>query len=470
MIGILLLATNAFAWNHTGWYWPDDELPIQWWFDDDTIEDSLIGMTEDVYTADAAAGEHACTDTTGDPDADCQITVIQTSWDNWPQHAPCAGLSNEFQGIERLDQLDGDDGKTTIMWEDPDDIQDAGVLGVTYTSVTGGDARTANGRVYYSVRDSDIVFNNDVDFGYSEDILAGTCLSESSIESVATHEIGHLLGLAHSCEEGDGCTEIDLAEATMNWTIGPCDLGGSDLNIDDISSIYALYGVYGTFTATSATSGAAPFTVTFEVESEAEVASVHWQWGDGTEEDGGRTASHEYTTSGSFTVRATMDLVDPECGTTTYEQTEIGYVLACTAPVPEDGAGGFFELNVEDGLVWRTVNRTDMSTYGCVDTVTWEVYEGSEVNPERLVDFNGDGAGDRIGAWAPQIAFPSSGTYTVQMNVGGPGGIVGSTLTIDVSQSSSATGGCAGCATPSPVALAGAALAGLAAMARRRSG
>ncbi len=443
MLAILALSSTAFAWTHLGWYWPDDTLPIPWWFDDDAIEDSLPQESE------------------------TQLAIIQTSWDNWPEDAPCAGLSNEYRGINRLDKLDGDDQKTTIMWEDPDDIQEAGVLGVTYTSMTGTDAKTTNGRVYYSVFDSDIVFNNDVDFGTTEDMEAGICAGETSIEAVATHEIGHLHGMGHSCEEGDACTEQELAEATMNWSAGPCDLKSADLNIDDVSGIYALYGVYGTFVATSPTSGAAPFTVTFEVESEAEVSSVHWQWGDGEEEDGSKVASHEYTTSGSFTVRASMVLVDPECGTTTYEQTEIGYVLACTAPIPEEGADGFFQLTTEGGLVWRTVNRTDMSTYGCVDTISWEVYEGSEVNADKMVDFNGDGQGDRIGAFAPQIAFPAAGTYTVVMNIGGPGGISGSKLTIDVVDASPAA---TGCAASSQLTLAGAALAGLAAMARRRRG
>lgn len=443
MLALLLVASSAFAWNHTGWYWQPEQVPLTWWMDPDPIEDSLPD------------------------DEDTQVAILQSSWDNWPQGVPCAGMDNEYQGFVYHDERSGTDTKRVMYWEDIMDEQEAGVLGVTYSSPTSEALFTENGRVYYAIEDSDIVFNNDVDFGTTEDILAGICSGESSIEAVATHEVGHLWGFAHSCEDGDPCSDDDQYNATMYWSIGPCDASKVDIGVDDIASANALYGQTGTFTAISPTSGPAPLTVQFQVESDSEVQSVRWEWGDGTEEEGGVIGTHQYTTSGSFTVKATMTLLNEECGTADYAQTEIGYVLACTEPIPEEGAKGFFQLTSEGGLIWKTVNRTDMSTYGCIDTIAWEVYEGSEVNADKLVDFNGDGAGDQIGAFAPLISFPTAGTYTVVMNIGGPGGIAGSKMTIDVVDSTPAA---TGCANSSTLTLAGAALAGLAAMSRRRRG
>jgi uncharacterized protein (TIGR03382 family) len=108
-----------------------------------------------------------------------------------------------------------------------------------------------------------------------------------------------------------------------------------------------------------------------------------------------------------------------------------------------------------------------MGTYGCVDTIRWEVYEGSKVDAAKLIDFTGDGKGDYIGAFAPIIRFPSAGTYTVLMNVGGPGGLSAGSLTIDVVEVGEGSGG-VGCGTSTPMTAAAALAAGLFARRRRR--
>lgn len=64
-----------------------------------------------------------------------------------------------------------------------------------------------------------------VDFGETKSEVA------VDLESVATHEIGHLLGLSHS----------SVKEAVMYPSLKPRDKR-ADLNIDDIKGVQSLYG------------------------------------------------------------------------------------------------------------------------------------------------------------------------------------------------------------------------------------
>ena len=102
---------------------------------------------------------------------------------------------------------------------------------------------------------------------------------------------------------------------------------------------------------------------------------------------------------------------------------ETAYVLVCGEPEPADGFGGLFTYDHFDGLVYQMYNQTDVSVYGCVDQVQWEVYKGGFVSGEPV---------QVIGAWSPKIEFEAEGKYTIVLNVGGPGGVSAGELTIDV--------------------------------------
>jgi uncharacterized protein (TIGR03382 family) len=132
----------------------------------------------------------------------------------------------------------------------------------------------------------------------------------------------------------------------------------------------------------------------------------------------------------------------------------------CEPPAPEPGSDGYFSLETLDGMTVQTVNHTDVSVYGCIDTVQWEVYRGTsqaDVKAENLVQ--------TIGAWSPKIAFPEAGDYVVLLNVGGPGGVDAGLLTVSVDEAAS-DGGCS--TTGTHGGLATMALGGLALALRRR--
>ena len=124
------------------------------------------------------------------------------------------------------------DGLSHLVFGDPFRICKGQCLAVTLTGFfDDGQTATCDGLDVVRITDSDIFFNTRHKFTTeAEEAEPGAeCSRETFLEAVVTHEVGHLIGLAHSGE----------ADALMAPTISSCDPKG--LNDDDTDGRDALY-------------------------------------------------------------------------------------------------------------------------------------------------------------------------------------------------------------------------------------
>jgi hypothetical protein len=216
----------------------------------------------------------------------------------------------------------------------------------------------------------------------------------------------------------------------MFWNEGACETGAVDINQDDIEGFTVLYGPFATFQCSHEVSpdlaiGVVPFDLNCVVSSEflGEVVGATWVFGDGvTSEEINPT--HTYTEPGNYTIEATIQgeravCDDPETAevegwSNTYRK--VGYVRACGVPDAE------FTVDHVDGLDYQMLNESDVSVFGCISDIQWEVYAGTDTSGEPVRTAK---------AWEPIINFPEDGTYTVVLNMGGIGGTGAASVTFD---------------------------------------
>ena len=148
-----------------------------------------------------------------DVSAAAAIAGVQAGMDAWTTQA---GTSFRYEyGGTVNDTATAHDYRNVVMFRN---VSNGGVLATTYSWWTTGG----------SLLDSDIVF---WDGGFKFFTGSAGCASGAYIEDVATHELGHALGLGHS----------SASDATMypNYTL--CTTSGRTLAADDIAGAKALY-------------------------------------------------------------------------------------------------------------------------------------------------------------------------------------------------------------------------------------
>jgi hypothetical protein len=163
------------------------------------------------------------------------------AWNNEPQ-TPVdyryTGTTASTNGLDTYDELN------TIVFNDPSDIlpdfscASGGVLalgGPWYQSAT----TNFQGKAYHSIPNADIVINNGIGCFFSSSPNAVKAAQE-----LFGHELGHTLGLGHSCGDSSGpdpgCSNATFSDALMRAYVHD-DSRGARLNSDDQAGIRSLY-------------------------------------------------------------------------------------------------------------------------------------------------------------------------------------------------------------------------------------
>ncbi len=129
----------------------------------------------------------------------------------------------------------GYDGENSVVWVDN------GWKNLSFSppssalAVTISTYKTSN----YEIVDSDIHFNGEY-FLWGDAEKVGSNTNVVDIENIATHEIGHFIGLDHSSEDIFEPVS-DLYLATMFFASGPGEMFRRDLNVDDMEAVRHLY-------------------------------------------------------------------------------------------------------------------------------------------------------------------------------------------------------------------------------------
>lgn len=160
------------------------------------------------------------------------FAAVERSFDSWAK-VPGLGISFTNEGNTST-YATGSDGRNSIVWVE------RGWQNMAFHPPKGALAVTISTFDFDAgeIVDSDIHFNGEY-FDWAA-VDSDREADKVDVQSIATHEIGHLLGLNHSSENPSEHNHT-LREATMFYASNPGDVKQQRLYSDDIAGISHIY-------------------------------------------------------------------------------------------------------------------------------------------------------------------------------------------------------------------------------------